>query len=95
LTKLINIGLTNVQEKVKRRKTTAGWDLEVEWRDGTKLNKLKETNIVEVSHYAVEHQIETDPAFDWWLRHLLKKQKRLIKKASTSRHRRHGYIFSI
>jgi Reverse transcriptase (RNA-dependent DNA polymerase) len=85
--------------KSEKKKTTAGWDLEVEWRDGTTswlpLKELKETNIVEVARYAVDNQIETEPAFDWWVRHILKKQKRLIKKTSTSRHRRHGYKFGI
>jgi Reverse transcriptase (RNA-dependent DNA polymerase) len=42
----------------------------------------------------VDNQIETEPAFDWWVRHVLKKQKRLIKK-SVRRHIRQGYKFGI
>jgi hypothetical protein len=63
----------------EKKKTTAGWDLEVEWKDGLTswlpLKKLKETDAVEVAVYAVDTQIDTEPAFDWWVRHVLKKQR--------------------
>jgi hypothetical protein len=76
----------------------AGWDLEIEWKDGSTswlpLKALKETNPVEVAVYAVDNQINDEPAFDWWVRHVLKKQKCLIKK-SVCRHRRQGYKFGI
>lgn len=66
-----------------KKKTTAGWDLEIEWKDGSTswipLKELKETNGVQVAKYAVDNQIDDEPAFDWWVRGLLKKQKRLIK----------------
>jgi hypothetical protein len=47
--------------------TTAVLDLEVEWRDASTswipLKELKETNIVEVAKYAVDNQINHEPAF--------------------------------
>jgi hypothetical protein len=43
-------------------------------------------NTVEVAQYAMNNQIESEPAFDWWVHHILKKQKWLIKK-TVSRHR--------
>jgi hypothetical protein len=82
----------------ENKKTTTGWDLEVKWKDGSTswfpLKELKETNAVEVAMYTVENQIDTEPAFDWWVQHVLKKQKRLIKK-SVRRHIRQGYKFGI
>jgi hypothetical protein len=57
--------------KSEKKKTTAGWDLEVEWKDGSTswlpLKDLKETNAVEVALYADENQIDAEPAFDWWV----------------------------
>ncbi len=81
-----------------KKSTTAGWDLEVEWKDGSTswipLKELKETNAVEVAQYAVANRIDEEPAFDWWVRHLLKKKDRLIK-ASKRRQVRIGYKFGI
>jgi hypothetical protein len=45
-----------------------------------KLKEIKETNPVEVANYAINSQIDDEPAFDWWVKDILKKQKRLIKR---------------
>jgi hypothetical protein len=51
------------------RITTRGWDLQVEWRDGSTtwvpLSELKESNPVEVAEYAVANKIAEEPAFAW------------------------------
>jgi Reverse transcriptase (RNA-dependent DNA polymerase) len=78
--------------------TTAGWDFEVEWKDGSTswlpLKDLKETNAVEVAQYAKENRLMDEPAFAWWAPHVLKKLIRLIKM-SRSKHVRKGYKFGI
>jgi hypothetical protein len=55
--------------------TTAGWELQVEWKDGSTswlpLKELKETKIVDVAQYAVDNQIDHEPAFEWWVRGLV------------------------
>ena len=55
----------------------------MEWKDGTTswlpLKALKESNSVEIANYAIANKIDTEPAFDWWSKHLLHKQQRLIK----------------
>lgn len=80
------------------KKTTAGWDFEVEWKDGSTswltLKDLKETNAVEVAQYAKENRLIEEPAFAWWAPHVLKKLIRLIKM-SRSKHVRKGYKFGI
>jgi hypothetical protein len=47
------------------RITTRGWDLQVEWRDGSTtwvpLSELKESNPVEVAEYAVANKIAEEP----------------------------------
>ena len=84
--------------KSRKKQTTAGWDLEVEWADGSTswlpLKELKETNSVEVAQYARDNRIIEEPAFDWWAAHVLKRRTRLIKM-SQSRHKRSGYKFGI
>ena len=51
-----------------KKKTTAGWDLEVEWKDGTMswlpLSMLKKDNPLEVAQYAIQNRIDDEPAFD-------------------------------
>jgi hypothetical protein len=66
----------------KVRKTTKGWHLCVEWKDGNtsweRLEDLKESNHVEVSEYAAAKILLDTPAFVWWARHVLKKRTRSI-----------------
>ena len=49
------------------RRTTKGWQLLVQWKDGstswTPLKDLKESNPVEVAEYAVANKIADEPAF--------------------------------
>lgn len=73
--------LNGVQRK---RITTKGWKLKVEWRDGTSswipLKTLKESNPVETAEYAVAHDLQSFPAFAWWVPYTLKKRDRVIKQ---------------
>ena len=70
----------------KRVTTTKGWDLKVEWEDGTSswgpLAEIKETNPIEVAEYAVAHGINNEPAFSWWVHSTLKRRDRIIKRVS-------------
>jgi hypothetical protein len=74
--------------KSYKKKMTAGWQLEVEWRDGLTswlpLKTLKETNSIQVAEYARGNQIEiTKPAFDWWVSTVLRRRNRIIKGAQS------------
>jgi hypothetical protein len=64
------------------RKTTKGWKLCVEWKDGTTswvpLSTLKESNPVEIAEYAVAHELSDEPAFSWWVPYTLKKRDAII-----------------
>ena len=66
------------------RTTTRGWELQVEWRDGSStwvpLSELKESNPIQVAEYAVANKIAEEPAFAWWARNVLRKRDRIIKK---------------
>ena len=64
------------------RRTTAGWHLCVQWKDGStsreKLSDLKESHPVEFSEYALSQGLMNEPAFNWWVGFVLKKQERII-----------------
>ena len=65
-----------------QKKTTKGWKLCVEWKDGTTtwepLSLLKESNPVEVAEYAKAHDLVKEPAFSWWVPYTLKKRDAII-----------------
>jgi hypothetical protein len=60
----------------KPKVTTRGWFLLVQWRDGStsweKLSDLKASNPVEVAEYAVANRLTEEPAFKWWVSHVIK-----------------------
>jgi len=73
-----------------KKKTTTGWDMEVEWHDGLTswlpLKRLKETNPIQVADYAKANRIEMDPAFDWWVPIILRQWNHTIKHAVNHHH---------
>ena len=78
------------------RKTTKGWDLLVNWKDKSSswvaLKDIKESHPVQVAEYAVNNKITEEPAFNWWVKAVLKKRDRIIMKVKTAYHRRtHKY----
>ena len=86
------------QGKRYKVKTVRGWDLEVEWTDGTTswlpLSKVKDSNPVDVAEYAIQNRIDHEPAFDWWCRELVKKKQRLVM-AVKRRYSKAGYKFGV
>ena len=75
----------------RMRQSTIGWHLLVKWRDGTSewipLKKLKEHFPVEVAEFSVARNIDSEPAFAYWIKHVLKKRDKIIAsvKARVSR----------
>ena len=67
--------------------TTKGWELKVEWKDGSSswvpLKDLKESNPVEVAEFAVSSKIADEPAFRWWVQKVLRRRERIIKKVKS------------
>jgi hypothetical protein len=60
-----------LEELAGNRTATKGWDLKVEWKDGTTswvpLKDLKASNPVEVAEHAIGDRIREEPAFRWWV----------------------------
>ena len=78
---------TDYRGKQQRRLSTKGWHLLVQWRDGTEtwepLRNLKESVPVQVAEYAVANKIAEEPAFAWWVKHVLRKRDRIIAKVKS------------
>ncbi|KAI2502052.1 Reverse transcriptase (RNA-dependent DNA polymerase) [Fragilaria crotonensis] len=74
------------------RKSTRGWRLCVEWKDGTtsweRLADLKESNPVEVADYAISRGIDQEPAFAWWVPHTIHRRNRIIAAVNNRYHKR-------
>jgi hypothetical protein len=64
------------------RRTTKGWQLLLQWKDGSNtwipLRDLKESNPVDVAEYAVANKLVHEPAFAWWVPDVLRKRERII-----------------
>ena len=70
---------------VKRRKqTTQGWQMQCQWRDGSTnwvaLKDMKQSYPIQVAEYAIANRIDDEPAFAWWVPHVIKKRLRVIAK---------------
>ena len=63
-------------------KTTIGWDLCCQWRDGetsrVKLMNFNESYQFKVAEYAVANKILEEPAFSFWAKISLKCRNRMI-----------------
>ncbi|GFH50450.1 Blackbeard [Chaetoceros tenuissimus] len=69
------------------KKTTRGWELLVEWKDGmmswVPLKDLKNSNPVELAQYAVMNALEEEPVFKWWVPYTLKKRDAIVAKVKS------------
>ena len=67
--------------------TTKGWRVKLKWMDGSydwlPLSQVKNSNPIMLAEYAVLKKIDKEPAFRWWVPHVLKKRSRMINKVKT------------
>ena len=59
----------------------------MECKDGTPywipLKDLKKSNPVQVAKYSITNKIAEEPAFAWWVRHVLRRKDRILKKVKS------------
>ena len=71
--------------------TTKGWDIKVRWIDGSTtwvpLSVFKNSQPLMLAEYARTMNIQNEPAFRWWVPHVLKKASRLISKMKVLHHK--------
>jgi hypothetical protein len=71
----------------RRKETTKGWEILLQWKDGSstweKLKDVKESYPAQLAEYAHQSRIADQPAFAWWVPHVLKKRKTMISKVKS------------
>jgi hypothetical protein len=69
------------------RRTTQGWKLCVQWKDGSTswetLANLKSSLPIQTAEYAMQKNIDSEPAFRWWVPHAINERKRIISAIKT------------
>ena len=92
---------TTVLSRPVAHKITAGWQISCQWKDSCtsweKLSELKESYPVQIAEFAVVQGIDHEPAFNWWVKHMLKKRNKInvsIRKQQT-RYLKRSYEFGI
>ena len=70
-----------------RWETTKGWELLIEWKDGStnwvSLNDIKESYPVQVAEFTLATCISMEPAFAWWVPFMLKKRNWILAKVKS------------
>jgi hypothetical protein len=68
----------------RRRETTKGYEILVQWKDGSTtwvaLKDMKNSYPVQLAEYSIQRRIAGEPAFAWWVKHVLSKRNRIIGK---------------
>ena len=76
--------ITNRSGTCRRRETTIGWEILLQWKDNSStwvaLKDVKESYPVQLAEYAVASRILEEPAFAWWVPYMLRKRNRIIAK---------------
>ena len=71
--------------------TTKGWSVKIRWMDDAvtwvPLNVMKNSQPLILAQYAKTMKIDTEPAFLWWVPHVLRKSSRLLSKVKTLFHK--------
>ena len=79
--------ITSANGGKRRRETTKGWEILIQWKDGSTtwetLKDIKESYPVQLAEYAQLRRISTQPAFAWWVPYVFKKRKRIIAKVKS------------
>ncbi len=83
------------------RRRTVGWQSCCQWQDGStsweSLADLKESHPIETAEYAVTKGLNHEPAFNWWVPHVLKKRDQIISivRRRTTRYLKRTHKFGI
>ena len=79
--------ITTSTSTKRRHETTIGWELLVQWKDGSMnwiaLKDLKESYPVQVVEYSVGARILMEPAFAWRVPYMLKKRNHIVAKVKS------------
>ena len=78
------------KRKQQYKRSTKGWDVCAQWKNDSTtwegLSDFKECYPVQTAEHSVTNDIDTEPAFNYWVPHTLKKRDSiisLVKKRQT------------
>ena len=79
--------------------TTKGWDIQIRWTDGTTdfipLYLAKQSMPIQVAEYALANGYESEPAFKWWVKKVLRHHKRTISKVKARMRKPNRFKFGV
>ena len=79
--------------------TTKGWYVQVRWNDQSiswaPLHLIKESNPIKVAEFVIANNLDQEPAFNWWVRKVIKKKDRIISKVKTRVRKTNKYKFGV
>ena len=94
-----NESVADIAGKSHRVVTTRGWELCVEWKDGTQswipLKDVKNTNPIMAAEYAIAKGIQREPAFAWWVPYTIRIRSRIISHLKATRTSKGRHRFGI
>ena len=65
-----------------RCRSTAVWKLCCQWKDGSmplrKLAGFKDSHPIKTAKYPISRHLQGEPAFNWWVPHVIKKRELII-----------------
>jgi hypothetical protein len=82
-----NMWITSHNGNKVLKRTTQGWQLCVQWRDGSTswetLANLKSSHPLQLAEYAIQKGIDAEPAFCWWVPQAIHAKKRIVRAVKT------------
>ena len=89
--------ITSKNGDKRRKQTTKGWEILLQWKDGSTtwetMKDVKESYPVQLAEYSHDKRIATQPAFAWWVPHVLHKKSRIVSKVKSkywTKHHKYG-----
>ena len=71
----------------RRRETTKGWEVSIQWKDGgsnwKQVKDIKYSFPLQLEEYTVHNQIADEPEFACWIKKVLNKRDRVISKTDS------------
>ena len=79
--------ITTMTGTKRRRESTRGWEIFIEWKDGSMnwvaLKDVEESYPVQVAKFAISNRIAEEPAFTWWVPFVMKKRNCILAKVKS------------
>lgn len=83
-----DVWLTSYNGHQSPWRTSKGWELCNSWKDGSTswlhLKDLRSSNPLQVTEYAIAHNLQDEPAFSWWINDVQQQHNHIINVVGSS-----------